>query len=299
MTSLRKSILFMIINLVVVFNIEKFDFGAINVGAIRIDIQWFTYVFLILVILSTLISRMLQHYSFYLAIFFWLAIFLALKIFVFTNRPVFGGIYTYLTVTEMALITISILLAYNLAHTITDFENVIENATIPKLGQRILPMQEATEDIKTEFSRSRRHKRPLSVLVVRSITDLSHLKLERVIKDIQKTMLTRYVNTSLAQVISAEARRTDIIIEQEDKNGFILLCPETTGEGSEMVGERLQKLAMEKLGISIGYGVAGFPETNLTFDDLLRKAEEDLNEQHYSPGAVYSEVGKELQKRER
>jgi hypothetical protein len=66
-----------------------------------------------------------------------------------------------------------------------------------------------------------------------------------------------------------------------------------------MVGERLQKLAMEKLGISIGYGVAGFPETNLTFDDLLRKAEEDLNEQHYSPGAVYSEVGKELQKRER
>ena len=44
------------------------------------------------------------------------------------------------------------------------------------------------------------------------------------------------------------ARRTDLIMDPEDENGFILLCPETNGEGSEVLAARLEETVREELG---------------------------------------------------
>jgi hypothetical protein len=102
----------------------------------------------------------------YYSIIFYEAVYIALKLLVFTNRPLIGNIYTYLTITEMTLIALSILLAYDVARALNEVEGVIEKVTFPKHGQRVLPITEAVEDVKVEFIRSRRHNRPLSLVVV-------------------------------------------------------------------------------------------------------------------------------------
>jgi GGDEF domain-containing protein len=275
----------MLIHLTIVFNIERLDVNGRDV----INIQSYVYGVIVIAILTTLISRLLQRYSVYFGLFFWITIYAGFKIFVFTNRPLMGGIYTYLSITELALLCIAIFLAYDLARSLSEFEGVIEKVTFPKHGERVIEMKAANEDIKTEFIRSRRHNRPLSLLVIEMDPDTKKISWERTVQSIQKKMLNRYLLASLAQILLKEARRTDLIIEQDDQDGFILLCPETTAEGSFILVERIQNLALDRLGIVINCGVAAFPDEALTFEDLLQKARCC----NYSPGklAAYSYPG--------
>jgi hypothetical protein len=273
MTGLRKSFLFMIIHLTIVFNLERFDLSGKNV----IDVQWFVYMLVLLVVVLTLTLKPLQTLPAYLAAGAWSLIYGVLHVFLFNERPIFGGIYTYLTVTELSLLTITVFLAYDLTRAITEVDEVIEKITLPMLGQRVLRLREASEEIKTEFIRSRRHSRPLSVMVVEMDQNMPKASMERVVREIQKTMVIRYLNSSLAQLLTREARRTDLIMDPEDENGFILLCPETNGSGSEVLAARLEETIREELGVSVKCGFASFPDQALTFEDLLQKAQFNLS----------------------
>ena len=114
-------------------------------------------------------------------------------------------------------------------------------------------------------------------MVVEMDQNMPKASLERVVREIQKTMVTRYLNSSLAQLLTREARRTDLIMDPEDENGFIMLCPETNSAGSEILAARLEETVREELGVNIKCGYASFPDEALTFEDLLQKAEFNLS----------------------
>jgi GGDEF domain-containing protein len=202
-----------------------------------------------------------------------MSVYFGLKMFVFTDHPFLGGFYTYLSIAEVSLLIISIFLTYDLARSMAEYERVIEKVTFPKHSNRVLEMKEAQEGIRTEFVRSRRHNRPLTVMLVRMNPSTVKGYLEQIVMNIQKAMVNRFLLASLAKILTTEARRTDMIIEQDDKDGFILLCPETSTEGSIIMAERIQSMAMERLGVSVDCGVASFPDEALTFEDLVQKAE--------------------------
>ena len=273
MANLRKPIIFMIIFLALFFNIERLDISGSNV----IDLHSYVYVLVTIAALAVLISRRHQSVSVYYSIFFYEAVYVALKILVFTNRPLIGNIYTYLSITEMTLLAISIFLTYDVARALNEVEGVIEKVTFPKHGQRVIPITDAADEVKLEFIRSRRHNRPLSLVVVDIDPHEVKVNLEQAVKKIQKAMLTRYILASLANIISKEARRTDLIIDQVEKDRFILLCPETTAEGSTVLSERIQAIAHERLGVRVKCGLAAFPDEALTFEDLLQRAQENID----------------------
>jgi GGDEF domain-containing protein len=254
---------------------ERLDISGKNV----IDIHSYVYALIAFAILAILISRNHQILSAYFSILIYEAVYVALKLLVFNNRPLLGGIYTYLSITEMTLLAISILLAYDVARALTEVEGVIEKVTFPRHGERVIPINEAVEDVKLEFIRSRRHNRPLSVVVVGIEPHELMSNFEQAVKKIQKAMVTRYILASLANILSMEARRTDLIIDQVEKDRFILLCPETTAEGSNVLSERIQSIANERLGVKVKCGLAAFPDEALTFEDLLQKAQDNLGGQ--------------------
>lgn len=287
MTSLRKSIIFMLIHLTIVFNLERFDTNAQNV----IDLQTFVYVLVIAIIVLTIALKPLQYISIYTSALGWLVVYGVLKLTLFATRPILGEPYTYLTITEMGLTLITVFLTYDLSRTLRDFEEVIDKVTVPRLGQRVLRMHEAGEEIKTEFIRSRRHNRPLSVLLVSVNTTVPTFNLEKTVREIQRNMLMRYVASSISKILSKEARRTDLIVEKDDERGFVMLCPETTAEGTFTLAERIQQAASEQLGVQVEYGIASFPDEALTFEELLRRAQENLKAEDavFEPPAVEAE----------
>ena len=287
MTSLRKSIIFMLIHLTIVFNLERFGTSAQNI----INIETFVYVLVIAIIVLTVTLKPLQYISIYTLALGWLVIYAVLKLTVFATRPILGEPFIYLTITEMGILLITVFLAHDLSRTLRDFEEVIDRVTVPRLGQRVMRIHEAGEEIKTEFIRSRRHSRPLSVLVVRINTAVPTFNLEKTVREIQRNMLMRYVASSLSKILSKEARRTDLIVEKDDERGFVMLCPETTAEGTLTLAERIQQAAYEELGVQVDYGIASFPDEALTFDELLRRAQENVKAEEVpvEPPAIAAE----------
>ena len=269
MTSLRKSLLLLILFLAFAYNLERLDFGQENV----IDIQSFVYILLLVAVVSMIGITITRRFSVYTILAFWGAIYFALRLLVFKDRPLVGGLDTFLTMTELFLIIVAIVATYELLKFLREMETVIEKVTFPSANQRIPKISEAAEDIKTEFIRSRRYNRPLSLIIIQPTSDSFRMRLQRTVQEIQRTMLNRYLSTSLAILINNEARRTDLVLEHDQDGRFIVICPETTRDGIGALITRIKETATQSLDLSLKIGAANFPDDALTFEEMLQQAE--------------------------
>ena len=274
MIKLQRAIIILVLYLAVVFNLDKLATGEFYV----IAPQFLFYVVLVLATLSALIIPAFRRNNFYSPLLFWSAIYLAIRLLTSSQRPVLGGQSTYITITEMTLLALAIIFSHELARRLSEMEDIIETITFADLNQRVLPFESAADEIGVELMRSRRHHRPLSLLILApTATSAPKEELLATLKEIQKTMLNRYISASLAKIISKATRRIDLVLEQNEKhNRFIVVCPETTADGSEVVAERIVEAAQEQVGVSVYYGRATFPDEGLTFEDLFQKAESRL-----------------------
>jgi GGDEF domain-containing protein len=210
--------------------------------------------------------------------FFIIFIVLVLVVF-FALKMIFGyeilGSNFAITVTEVASILITLFLTRQISFTVWDFEDTVANLTFRQIGlpPRLYETTD-TEDLYREVKRSRRFKHPLSLLVVRPDFDLSEIQINRLLLDIQKTFASRYIQARLARLLSEDLRDTDLIVVQDDE--FVILLPETEAAGGNLVKERLERTAREKLGIRLRVGQAAFPETAVTLNGLLEVAGRSL-----------------------
>ncbi|MGE5223454.1 MAG: GGDEF domain-containing protein [Omnitrophica WOR_2 bacterium] len=286
MTSLRKIILLTLILLIIVFNIERLDFGKENL----IDIDDFVYLVVAIAALSILTIPILRRLSTYLLTFLWVGVYIMIKLAFFGYRSFIGGLDTYLTVTGIAFVAAAVVLIKEMVKSLDSYERMIEQITFPGIERRVSKLEEANDSIKTEFIRSRRHDRPLSVLILQLDGQVSNLELRNTVNEIQRAMMNRFAMASLAKVLSKEARRTDMILEQEENDRFILVCPETQLDGSIKLAERVQVMIKERLGVSVAFGSASFPNEALTFDELLHKAETNLKQSNKVELPMYEVV---------
>jgi len=272
MTHHLRSIIALIAGLTLFFNIERLDFGQVNI----IDISSFVYVIGFLAVLSIITIPPLGRAPLTVSLAGWIGAYLLCKFLVFNRYPLFGGIHTYLSVAEVALLFMLIWLAHNLGRNLHDFEEAVKNITFSDVSRQIRNLDAAAEDIQLEFTRSRRHQRPLSVIVVQTQPESIRAILHRAVEEVQRKMMTRYVVTSLARVIGSQLRRMDLVLDQREQGRYIILSPETDAVNATVVVKRIQAAAIEELGVSVSCSVAAFPEDALTLEELVHRAELNL-----------------------
>lgn len=268
MTHLRRSVVALVINLAIFYNIERLDFGARDV----VDIQSFVYILGLAGILSVLLVPWLARQRVTISLVIWVIVYFLFKLLVFNNRPLLGDVYTYLTITEIALLMISVWWAHDVGRHLLDFEEAVKNITFADISRRVRKLEDAQEDIQTELIRSRRHNHPLTVMVVEPEPDSIQVALNRTIEEVQRAMMTRYVTTSLARVISNQLRRTDMVLDQRDRGRFVILSPDTNAANAAALADRIQAAAAVQLGVLVSCGVASFPDEALTFEELVHQA---------------------------
>lgn len=280
MNHLRRSVIFLLLTLIVFFNIEKVSerFITSATDQASINIQTFVYVLGTLAVLSVLVIPLLWRANVSLALVIWLVIYLIAKL-AFTQFDVLGvigGNHAYLTFTEMGLMAILIWRAHDVSRLLHDFEEAVRNITFADVSRRVQKLDDAEEDIQVELIRSRRHHHPLTVMVIEPEPESIQVALNRTVEEVQKAMMSRYVITSLARVVSGQLRRTDLVIDQREKNRFIIVSPDTTATNSTMLADRIQAAAAVQLGVLVSCGVASFPDEALTFDELVQQAKTNL-----------------------
>jgi GGDEF domain-containing protein len=271
MKYLRYLLILLVLGLTLFFNIERLDFGRQNI----IDIDSFAYVLGAVAVVSMLIVPALWRFHIAFPLTFWIGLYFLIKVVVF-GSPLLGGLYTYLTITEVAFLTVILWLTYRLTRAIGDFEEAVENITLVNGNRRIQPLGDATENIQSEMFRSRHNHRPLGVVIVEPRAESIQATLQRAVQEVQQAMLNRYVLNNLANQLTHYLRRTDLVLEESSRGRFIILCPETNAEDLKMLSEYIQTITAKKFGMSVACGMATFPDEALTFEELVNQAEARL-----------------------
>jgi GGDEF domain-containing protein len=275
MRSLRLALIGLLVYLAIIFNLERIEY---KISIDGVGIHNFVYALIIVEIVLLLLFPKLQQYSVFLYSFLWSILYFALRLTIFNDSSILNGISLYVTVTEIFIQLIAIILAFECAKQMQKLETFLEEVYLPVRERRVLQIKNAKDEINTEFIRSRRHQHPLSLLVVRPDTKKTETEIKATVMEIQRNMIGRYVSASVAKIITEEARRTDLIVSQGDENDlFLILCPETKSDETNFLAERIRENAREHLGISVNYGIASFPDEALTYEELVQRAELNLD----------------------
>ena len=179
-------------------------------------------------------------------------------------------------VLEFLLLEFGIWLAYRLAEQITHAESVIDELATEAFPHRAQELDEGSHRVRTEFNRSRRYHRPLSLLLL-EVDPQSHNDNGEVLKAIQYDIVNRFTVARVGQIIDDRLRQTDLVL-RDRRWCYVIVCPETDLSSALLLAQRITETVQEKTGLMIHWGAAAFPEEALTFDDLLKLARERLTQ---------------------
>jgi GGDEF domain-containing protein len=275
MRRLRYAFAAVVVTLTLLFNVERLDFDDTN----TVNLSSFVYVLAFLVVMTPILFRVHWVKGDWSALLagFWGAVYLAVKLFVYHDRPSWGGAHTYLTITELTVILVLSLLSSRLVARLREFEDAVATLTLTDVSRKVRSLDEAQTEIQDRMLLSRRHQRPLSVLVFGLDRTATGVVLHRVVEEVQRGMANRYVVNSLANVMVRNLRRTDLPLERGRDGRFVVLCPETDAAGAVLAARHVQRAVRSELGVDIDFGIAGFPTDALTFDELLGHAQGQLD----------------------
>jgi len=272
MKHFRLLLVIFLVGLAFFYNIERLDVGEENV----INIDSAVYVLGFLATVSTIALPVVRYLGVGVTMGLWAVIFVLSKLWLFyfaDGRSLLGGVYTYLSIAELALLLIAVWITYKLAIALYDFELAVEKITFKENNGRVRQFDQAHEDIQVEMFRSRHNHHPLSVIVVEPDAGTVETTLHRAVQDVQQSMMRNYVLNNMAQMVSKYLRRTDVVLEQRGRGRFLIFCPETTNLDTQLLIEYIQTISAEQMGIYVNCGAATFPNDAFTFEELVTEAE--------------------------
>ena len=271
MKRLRLITAILVFVLAVFFNIERFDWGQQNV----LDIQTFVYLLTTAAVICMLIVPSRYWQRMWVSILLWVGLYFVGKL-VSGSRPLVGGIYTYVTVTELFFLVLCVALSYWLAQHLHAFEKNVRDIVLVQTGHPVQSVEEASKQIHTEITRSRHYKRPLSVMLVEPEAASLDSIVDQTVHEVEQALRTHYAQAKMAQVMREQLRIMDYVMASGDDGRFVILCPEAGVEDSQVLAERIEAGLAGRLNVKVRYSTASFPEEGLTFGGLLQRAGEKL-----------------------
>lgn len=270
MSELKQSIIILFIFIVLLLgaaNVESFQESFINfspVFFVLIAIILFTE----LIVVGNLIKAGVQL-SQYAVIAFWMVVYGLIWYFYL------GDVKSVeVNLVQGMLVLLSAVLAFDVGRRINQTDAALERLAASNFPNRALDMQLARDLVNAEITRSRRYHHPLSILTVqlekkKSWGDWKNSEL------FAKEMMERFAVAKVSQIISDNARVTDMVLR--DRGGrFVLLCPETNQTSTNILAGRIAEAVKRQLDADVECGSSSFPDEALTFDDLLDTASNRL-----------------------
>jgi GGDEF domain-containing protein len=180
-----------------------------------------------------------------------------------------------LTVTEVCAIALTTILARWVSIAVSEFESAVTRISIGQVDK--LPESSSVGQAKMyqEVRRARNYERPLVLLAVGVEEKSFDVALDRMVQEVQHTMIKQYVLSSVSKTLCSELEDYNTIAQSNDH--FLVLLPEVTRDKLPELTERLRKLVSEQVGITLKIGAASIPGDAVTFEGLVEKAAQEMN----------------------
>lgn len=269
MTNLRRSFLWAALFLALIVVLGQADY----IGRPIINFASYFYMVAVFSVPVTLFFPHITRGSAIVPIVFWGGIYLALLLFIDRGLTTTSDELS-VVVLEFVLLEVGIWLAYQLAQQLTHAESAMDDMAVGAFPHRAEQLDEGSQKVRVEFTRSRRYHRPLALLLMQVDPEYQKNNGE-VLKSIQYDIANRFTAARIGQIIDDGIRQTDLVL-RDRRWCYVILCPETDYSSVLQLGKRISETIKEKTGLAVLWGIAAFPEEALTFDDLLKKARERL-----------------------
>lgn len=271
MKKLSLAIILLVLFLAIFFNLGRITPGGMEL----VDIGPFVYVLTTVAIVFTILLRTYTQMSSGTMVMMWALFYLFLKLAVFNGTPFWGQTFSIVTFIEFAFLLSGVALAQEVGRHLKEFHDAVETITFAN-SPDARKLSDEIENINTEIYRSRRYNHSLSMILFQPSRDSQQLMLNKSVQEVYKSLTSRFVAISVAKVLRENIRRSDKLIEQPEKGRYIVLTPETNRGQSARVVEKIREAAL-LLGTNVTVGVSTFPDDALNYEDLLKKAEDDLS----------------------
>lgn len=220
------------------YNLERFDVGSQPL----VNINTFVYILITVAVIFTVMLRFFRRINSAWVFVFWLLIYSSLKFFFIKSNPVWGGYFTYITLIEVGMLSLGTVLARWMGWNLDDFEKAVENITFSEIKQAS-NLKDATDSINNEIYRNRRYNHPMTMIIVEPLKGSQEMILNESVREVQESIISRYVSISLARALHDHIRRTDLLIEEPEKGRFIVMTPETDKQESDRVVTKIEEAA--------------------------------------------------------
>ncbi|HSB00249.1 MAG TPA: hypothetical protein VLE49_06335 [Anaerolineales bacterium] len=277
MTNLKRSFFGAAIYLAMIFVLGQADYANHPI----INFANYFYVAVIVALPLTLFFPSISRVSVYVPLSFWAGVYLVVVQVVNRNYSANKGQLS-VVVLEFILLEVGVWFAHQLASQISHAESVMDALALSAFPNRARDIDSENQRIKIELTRSRRYRRPLSVVVIQMESE-DEKTIREMLKSVQHDLLSRFSSARVGQIIDDRIRQTDLVLK-DYKGRFIVLCPETDLASASLLAKRISQAVEERTSLRVLWGIASFPEEALTFDDLLEKARERLVHSMSVPG---------------
>ncbi|RMD61003.1 hypothetical protein D6833_08815 [Candidatus Parcubacteria bacterium] len=272
MKNIKRQLFILVFFILIVFNLERLDIN----GEAIFNLRPYFYFLTIVSILGILLLPPLQQASRYLLLILGGMAYTTLWLF-FARR---GNLWEDLQVRAIEFIFLegAIWLTHELSYQIRQVDRTLQSLIATSFPNRMMPIHQAESQIKNEMARSRRHNRPLTLLVLHPRRPEIPAKAEKehpLFDRLQRDILQHFINARLGQILSNEVRQTDILL-YDDTGDFLILFPDTPPTAIDATVQRLTKSIAERTGAWLEWGAASFPQDALTLEDLMQKARQSL-----------------------
>ena len=269
-TNLRRSFFWAALYLALILVLGQADY----IGRPIINFASYFYVVAMIGVPLTLFFPRISRVSTKVPLAFWAGVYVLLLLFIDRGLSTTSDEELAVIVLEFVLLEAGIWLAHQLALQINHAESVMDELAVDAFPHRAEQLDESSQRVKIEFTRSRRYHRPLAMLLMQVEPD-SHR--ENGVKNIQYDIMNRFTAARIGQIIDDRIRQTDLVLRDRGW-AYVILCPETDYASILLLARRITQTVKEKTGLSVMWGIAAFPEEALTFDDMLKKARERLSD---------------------
>jgi hypothetical protein len=190
-----------------------------------------------------------------------------------------NGVILTIIIEVFCLLTV-LFLIIDIAHQNELLENLIQSFITPPTQHKLLNINEDQSIIDDEFYRGRRFGYPVSTMVLNFGDEIEKLddsiSFRLLMDDLQQWIKKRYVFFRFTKVMGKLIRKSDLIVQMDDSNKLLLICPDTPSNNLPILATKIQKKFKESLDINVVCGTASFPDDGSTFRALMLKADESL-----------------------
>lgn len=186
-----------------------------------------------------------------------------------------GGPNLPLTLTEIAVVILTIYLTYHLARDLEEHYQAAVSMLVSHLQDKSRPRDEGSRAMYREVRRARSQGRPLTILAIAPSDDCLNIALDRVTKEVQQSTVRHYLQAKLADLLTNGTKITDILSRGDDH--FMLLLPETGRHKAIQLIKKLRAKAKAELGLDLAVGASVFPEDEVTFVKLIERAQSRMD----------------------